>query len=118
MYYYWKKINDILVILKEYVWRNVRGGKSPDSLIPIIPPTIDNNKTNVNTITNKYSNSHINKQNSCYRCGRIGHYANNCYAKTTISGHIINDYSDSDSDNSYNDNDYSDYTDNDSYDSY
>ena len=34
------------------------------------------------------------KKNECYRCGRSGHYSNNCYAKTDIDGN----YLDSDND--------------------
>ena len=34
------------------------------------------------------------KKNECYRCGRSGHYSNNCYAKTNIDGN----YLDSDND--------------------
>ena len=33
-------------------------------------------------------------KNECYRCGRSGHYSNNCYAKTDIDGN----YLDSDND--------------------
>ena len=47
----------------------------------------------------------------CYRCGRIGHYSTRCYAKTHISGELIedsdsNEYSDSNEDSDSNE--YSD----------
>ena len=28
-------------------------------------------------------------KNVCYRCGRPGHYANNCYARSTVNGNMI-----------------------------
>ena len=34
----------------------------------------------------KYTKSKI---ISCYRCGRIGHYSTNCYAKNDIDGHEL-----------------------------
>jgi hypothetical protein len=36
-----------------------------------------------NTITKNFNS---NKKNNCYRCGRSGHYSNECYAKTDIDG--------------------------------
>lgn len=36
----------------------------------------------------------------CFTCGRKGHYASNCYAKTDLNGNYINnDSDDSDDDN-------------------
>ena len=32
--------------------------------------------------------------NKCYRCGRAGHYANNCYARTKYNGRILSDSED------------------------
>ena len=44
----------------------------------------------------------INKKNNCYRCGRSGHYANECYAKTNKYGYNLDD--DVDDDNGDDDN--------------
>lgn len=38
---------------------------------------------------NKCNKSKINNKNVCYRCGRNGHYSNECYAKTNIDKEII-----------------------------
>ena len=38
------------------------------------------------------------KDKICYRCGREGHYADNCYAKKHINGSYINDYESSEED--------------------
>jgi len=55
---------------------------------------------------NKYCRQKHNKKNNqnkdknkCHRCGRSGHYANNCYAKTDADGDYID--SDDSSDDSY-----------------
>jgi hypothetical protein len=34
--------------------------------------------------------------NNCFRCGREGHYATDCYAKTTVKGRYLSSDSDSD----------------------
>jgi predicted GIY-YIG superfamily endonuclease len=40
-----------------------------------------------------------NKQsNRCFRCGRIGHYASSCYAKTDSKGYVLDDDDDDDDD--------------------
>ena len=47
----------------------------------------------------KYCKSKSNKKkNACYRCGRSGHYSDNCYAKTDKDGYQLDDDSDDDSD--------------------
>lgn len=47
----------------------------------------------------KYCKSKSNKKkNACYRCGRSGHYSDNCYAKTDKDGYQLEDDSDDDSD--------------------
>lgn len=55
--------------IKKYGYANVRGGKYTNST------TLKKTKP---------------KTNTCYRCGRTGHYTNNCYAKTHISGYKLN----------------------------
>ena len=42
---------------------------------------------------NKCNQSKINNKNSCYRCGRNGHYSNECYAKTNINNEEISESS-------------------------
>jgi hypothetical protein len=44
----------------------------------------NSNKTNKTNKTNKKSN-----KNCCYRCGRTGHYEDDCYASTHAKGYII-----------------------------
>jgi hypothetical protein len=46
----------------------------------------------------KGKNIYSNKKNNCYRCGRSGHYSNECYAKTCIDGDDLDSDSDSESD--------------------
>ena len=68
-------------------------------------------KTQKDAIFNKNVNcKSVSKKNECYRCGRTGHYSNNCYAKTDTDGNQLD--SDNDSDN---DSDSDSYNDFDSY---
>ncbi len=32
------------------------------------------------------------RKNNCFRCGRMNHWANNCYAKTDVNGRYIKNY--------------------------
>ena len=48
--------------------------------------------------TTKNVNSNKSTNNNCYRCGRSGHYASNCYASTNTKGYYLDYDSDSDSD--------------------
>lgn len=51
-------------MIDKYGYANVRGGRY----------------TNSNTMSIK---------GACYRCGRDGHYASNCYARTNINGKML-----------------------------
>lgn len=49
--------------------------------------------SNLITSSNKldYSYEVDDADNKCYRCGKPGHWANECYAKTDINGNVLND---------------------------
>tara|TARA_Y100000817_G_scaffold281384_1_gene245993 strand:- start:292 stop:816 length:525 start_codon:yes stop_codon:yes gene_type:complete len=64
--------------IEKHGYENVRGGKY----------------TNSKTLK---KSSQKKKSVTCFKCGRSGHYANQCYAKTTLEGDDLS-YSDSDSD--------------------
>lgn len=60
--------------IHKYGYGNVRGGCY----------------TNSKTLTRGTKRPANNKQNSCYRCGRYGHWATSCYAKSHVNGHSLN----------------------------
>ena len=48
----------------------------------------DNDEENVSTLIYELEDI-LTKNDLCYRCYRKGHYENECYAKTSISGELI-----------------------------
>lgn len=88
-----------LEYMQKYGWWNVRGGsycniemsKPPTAITPELPKQIK--QTKIPKKSNKKINNTIN--NVCYRCGREGHYADTCYAKTDINGYELDDDSES-----------------------
>ena len=83
-----------LEMMCKYGWWNVRGGRwcrvdmnsCPKELLKRqgiqYPPII---KIGVSTALNSTPLKEIGA-NNCFRCGRFGHIASNCYAKTTADG--------------------------------
>ena len=84
-------------IIKKHGYKNVRGGYYTNS-----KTLTHETKPSTNQKTNQKTNKNTNQKNSCYRCGRPGHYATSCYAKTHINGyslkHSLNNNNSSDSD--------------------
>ena len=82
--------------IKKHGYKNVRGGYY----------------TNSKTLTTNPKPS-TNQKNRCYRCGRPGHYATSCYAKTHVNGYLLehsfNNSSCSDYDYDYDSRSDSDY---------
>ena len=64
--------------IKKHGYANVKGGKYTNST------TLKKTKPNVKLVA-----WYDLEYNNCYRCGRTGHFANNCYAKTHILGYKL-----------------------------
>ncbi len=55
-----------------------------------INDSINNNNINNTNNNCNYTSKRINKYPICYKCGRHGHYANNCFALTHKNGKALN----------------------------
>lgn len=65
--------------IKKYGYNNVRGGKYVNS--KTLNDNSNQNKTNQNKTSHYKTNQYkTNKQITCFKCGKIGHYANQCYS--------------------------------------
>jgi predicted GIY-YIG superfamily endonuclease len=83
-----------LELMKTYGWWNVRGGKwcktemtSPPQELNLIDETTKTILKNIVDDTTKTNN--YKSKPGCSRCGRYGHGANNCYAKTDSNNKTI-----------------------------
>lgn len=60
----------------------------PDDIRLLVAHTWFLNTNNIN-----YDKHNYKSKNTCFRCGREGHYADSCYAKTDVNGDSIDDES-------------------------
>tara|TARA_B100000700_G_C15055490_1_gene862599 strand:- start:497 stop:1021 length:525 start_codon:yes stop_codon:yes gene_type:complete len=68
--------------IDKYGYNNVRGGYYTNS------KTLKKNNYE-NESSDESSDEYDNKNNNCYRCGREGHYADECYASKHTKGYWL-----------------------------
>lgn len=91
-----------LELMKDLGWYNVRGGKwckvemtEPPKELKLTSSKVNAIITRVTTKQKLKCKTDLEKKRSCDRCGRHGHCAENCYAKTDADGYDIEEFDDS-----------------------
>jgi len=84
--------NDRISTIKEQISETESKINELENKYKTCLPTSSPNKTKT-TQKNNYNNTNV-----CYRCGRPGHYASSCYARTNTHGEYIDDSDDDDDD--------------------
>ena len=101
------KKEDWLIKLENCMKKPMKNTKKEENIFKRIINNKKNNNIDMNIIEDFYNkHSKIENQiklvtskksnivkNACFRCGRTGHYADNCYAKTDINGESIDEES-------------------------